>query len=314
MKFLPIAILAVAGYMFASTFIGEFMRLYFVIVTFFYSVISPAVVTPDLSKPKALIQEIKVIDDTKKLVYPAYVDAKINSIVTADLDGHIKKVLKGLGGKVKAGEVVLYLENKDPAFTFSAVPVRAPVAGVISQVNFQMMSRVAKGEKLFTVMNAETLKISVEVPASEMSQLSPGSKGKFRLNMQNENPIPIQVVGLSPVIDPRSGTASAEIEFLKPLNMALPPVGTVGQVVFEVSSGKVILLAENSLSYVEGQPTVRVIDQSNKSHRRIVQLGEQREDLYVIKGGLKSGDRVIIRANRPVKDNEEVEIQAPEKK
>jgi multidrug efflux pump subunit AcrA (membrane-fusion protein) len=276
-------------------------------------------------KPKAIVQVMSLMDDSQRLLFPAKVEAKVNSTVTADLDGHVKKVLKTLGSKVSAGEVVLYLENRDPAFTFSAVPVRSPVAGVISQMDFQLMSRISKGEKLFTVINADLLKVSVEVPASEIHRLRPGTLGTFRLNINAENPLPVRVVGLSPVIDPRTGTASAEIEFVSNIaasgstgssassKVVLPPVGTVGQVSFLISSGKVILLPENSLSYVEGKPTVKVVDAQNKAHRRAIELGVQREDQYVVKAGLQPGDRVVIRASKSIKEDEEIEIQSADK-
>jgi multidrug efflux pump subunit AcrA (membrane-fusion protein) len=267
----------------------------------------------EVVKPKAIVKTMAVMDDSQRLLFPAKVEAKVNSTVTADLDGHVKKVLKSLGSAVRAGEIVLFLENRDPAFTFSAVPVRAPVAGVISQIDFQLMSRVSKGEKLFTVINAEALKVSVEVPASEIHRLKAGALGSFRSNFSEVNSMAVRVVGLSPVVNPRTGTASADIEFLPKdadgKKTVLPPVGTVGQVSFLISSGQVLLLPENSLSYVEGLPTVKVVDAQNKAFRRTVVLGPQRDDQYVVKTGLQAGDRVVVRANKSIKEGEEIEIQ-----
>ena len=195
---------------------------------------------PDNSKPKALIQEVKINDDIKKLLYPAIVAAKVNTVVTADLDGHVRKVYKTLGSRVKSGEIILFMANQDPAFTYSEVPVRSPISGVISQINFQLMAKIAKGEKLFTVMDAQSLKIEIELPASEVGRLQPGAKGSFRLNPKSEETFPIRVLGISPVIDPRSGTASAEAEFLPQVagkdKINLPPVGTVGQVSFQLTT------------------------------------------------------------------------------
>jgi multidrug efflux pump subunit AcrA (membrane-fusion protein) len=270
--------------------------------------LSAAAPQPDATKAQVIIQEIKFKDDVRRLLYPAIVDAKINSTVTADLDGHVRRIKKTLGAKVRAGEVVLYLENLDPAFTYSAVPVRSPVSGVLSQINFQLMSKVAKGEKLFTVMNGDSLKIMAEIPSSEINQLKPGLQGLFRLNLQTEKSIPVKVVGLSPIIDPRSGTASAELEFSAAAN--LPPVGVVGQVEFQISLGKVILLPELSLRYFEGKPRVRVVDEKNKAHWRVIEVGEQREDLLVVKSGLAPSDRVVLRASRSFKEDEEVDVKA----
>lgn len=264
------------------------------------------------AKPKAIFQEISEIADTKKLLFPALVEAKVNSQITADFDAYVKKVLKPIGATVKASEVIMYLENKDPAFTYAAVAVRAPVSGVLSQMDVQQMSKVSKGERLFAVISPKLLKISVEVPSSQVALLKAGAEGTFKSSGLDEQ-LPVKVIGVSPVVDPRSGTATAVIEFdqakFKNKEVNLPSAGTVGQVLFETVLGKVILIPENSLSYFEGKPTVRVIDAQNKSHRRAIELGEQREDLFVIKAGLKTGDKVVVRSNRNLKDDEEVEAE-----
>ena len=267
------------------------------------------------AKPKAIFQEIAEVTDAKKLLFPALIEAKMNSQITADFDASVKKVVKTIGASVKASEVVLYLENKDPAFTYATVAVRAPISGVLSQIDVQQMSKVSKGEKLFSVVSPNALKISVEVPSSQVSFLKAGALGVFKMSSQDteESQLPVKVLGVSPVIDSRSGTATAEIEFdsskIKNKTILLPSVGSVGQVLFELNLGKVILIPENSLSYFEGKPTVRVIDAQNKAHRRQIELGEQREDLLVIKSGLKIGDKVIVRSNKNLKDGEEVDAE-----
>jgi hypothetical protein len=39
----------------------------------------------------------------------------------------------------------------------------------------------------------------------------------------------------------------------------------------------------------------------------------QREDQYVVKAGLQPGDRVVIRASKSIKEDEEIEIQSADK-
>lgn len=261
-------------------------------------------------KPKVVIRRIQPEDDVRRLLYPAKVEAKMTSEVTADLDGHIRRIVKDLGATVRAGDVVLYLENRDPAFTYSAVPVRSPINGVISHLQPQVMAKVARGDRLFTVMNRDLLQISAEVPAADLNLLKAGVQGVFTVNGKEH---PVRVKGLSPIVDPRTGTAMAEVEFLSAKDSSLlPPAGTVGRLSFELSSGRVMLIPENSLTYVGGKPTVRILDESNASRRRPVEIGEQREDSFVVRSGLQAGERVIVRASRTPKEGEEVIPEDPE--
>ena len=285
---------------------------------------SAAPAGPAEDKAKVIIQEMKATDDTRRLLVPVKVEAKVSSLVTADLDGFVTRIVKPLGSKVKAGETVLFLENKDPAFTFAKVPVRAPVAGVVSQLHPTLMSRVARGDKLFVVMNPKELKLTAEIPGSELSLVQPGSKGVFKQHLDQAEGSPISVSGISPLVDPRTGTASAELEFDLPKGnhdktasapekgkkLELPSIGMVGHALFEMSRGKVLLIPESALGYADGKPTVKVMDASGLVKRKNIELGEQKESQLVVKSGLEAGEKLIVRANRKVADGEAVEVDA----
>lgn len=268
---------------------------------------SPA--TPD--KAKVIVQELKPTDDLKRLLVPVKVEAKVSSLVTADSEGFVTKIVKPLGSRVKAGEVVLYIENKDPAFTFAKVPVRAPVAGVVSQLYPSLMSKVARADKLFVVMDPRDLKLTAEIPGSDLALVAPGTKGVFKAQLESEGGAAITVTGISPLVDPRTGTASAELEFAKAekgKSLDLPSIGMVGHALFEMSRGKVLLIPESALGYSDGKPTVKVLGSDGLVKRKPIELGEQKESLLVVKNGLSAGEKLIVRANRGVKDGEAVDV------
>lgn len=279
---------------------------------------SPA--TPD--KAKVIVQELQPADDLKRLLVPVKVEAKVSSLVTADAEGFVTKIVKPLGSRVKAGEVVLYIENKDPAFTFAKVPVRAPVAGVVSQLYPSLMSKVARADKLFVVMDPRDLKLTAEIPGSDLALVQPGTKGVFKQQLESEGGAAISVTGISPLVDPRTGTASAELEFVMPKGkqdksaakpekgkaLELPSIGMVGHALFEMSRGKVLLIPESALGYSDGKPTVKVLGSDGLVKRKPIELGEQKESQLVVKSGLSAGEKLIVRANRGVKDGEAVDV------
>lgn len=263
--------------------------------------------TPE--KAKVLIQEMKETDDTRRLLVPAKVEARVASMVTAEAEGLVTKIKKSLGSAVKAGDVVLYVENKDPAFTYAKVPVRAPVSGVVSQMHSSLMSRVSRGDKLFVVTDPKSLKLTAEIPGADLALVQSGNKGKFKQNLANKDGAEIRVTGISPFVDPRTGTASAEFEFTGPKAEELPSIGTVGHAVFEMNRGKILLIPESALGYTDGKPAVKLINDKGLVQRIPVELGEQKENLLVVKSGLSAGDKLIVRANRTVKEGEQVDAE-----
>ncbi|MBC7464734.1 MAG: HlyD family efflux transporter periplasmic adaptor subunit [Bdellovibrio sp.] len=259
--------------------------------------------------PKVLLEEIKTLDDKKRIIVPVKVEAKIQSLVSADIEGHVTKILKPLGSTVKAGETILFLENKDPGFTYAAVPVRSPVAGVVSQIWTSQMAKVSRGDKLFTVINPKTLKLSAEFPSSDLYSVSSGLTGEFKVDSSRDLKLAIRVVGVSPLVDARTGTASAELEFTD-TQAILPQIGTIGQATFEINQGSIIMIPEASLVFQDGKPMVRVLKGKNEFSKKAVVLGEQRDSSYVVKSGVAMGEKIVVRSSRPLKEGDVLDIEA----
>jgi multidrug efflux pump subunit AcrA (membrane-fusion protein) len=269
-------------------------------------------------RARVLIQEMKATEDTRRLLVPVKVDARVASLVTAEVEGLVTMIKKPLGTRVKAGEVVLYVENKDPAFTYAKVAVRAPVTGVVSQMDTSLMSRVARGDHLFMVIDPKELRLTAEIPGVDLALVSPGSSGVFKTNPDDKDGIAVRVSGVSPLVDSRTGTAAAELEFVTPKSTskkskeptpALPAIGMVGTVLFETNRGKVIMIPESALGYLDGKPVVRVLESNGKVKRKPIELGEQKESMLVVLKGLAAGEKLIVRASRSVKDGELVDVE-----
>jgi len=264
-------------------------------------------------RPKVLLQEIKAMDDKRRVIVPVKVEAKIQSLMTADIEGHVTKILKPLGSVVKSGEIILFLENKDPGFTYAAVPVRAPIAGVVSHFWTTQMAKVSRGEKLFTVINPKSLKLTAEFPSGDLSIVRAGQTGEFKCEAQKDSKLTVRILGISPLVDARTGTAAAEFEFTNSKELP-PPIGSVGQATFEISQGSIFMIPESSLVFQDGKPMVRVIKADNKVDKRPIELGEQRDSSFVVKSGIAAGDRIVVRASRALKENDIIEVEKSEDK
>jgi len=264
-------------------------------------------------RPKVLLQEIKPQDDNRRVIVPVKVEAKILFLFVLYFEGHVTRILKPLGSPVKAGEIILFLENKDPGFTYAAVPVRAPIAGVVSQFWTSQMAKVSRGEKLFTVINPKSLKLTAEFPSGDMGIVRSGQLGIFRSEIQRDAKLSVRIVGISPLVDARTGTAAAEFEFTNAKEIP-PPIGSVGQATFEINQGSIIMIPEASLVFQDGKPMVRIIKADNKVDKKAIELGEQRDSSFVVKSGIATGDKIVVRSSRPLKENDTIEIEKSEEK
>lgn len=263
---------------------------------------------PSLEK-KALVtvQKMETKTHSDLFVYPARVESKINSVVAAEADGRVKRILKSIGARVRRGDIILTIENQDPVYTFATIPVKAPASGIVSQVNVSLMGKVTRGEDLFTITDPASLKVTTEVPAGDLESLKIGSLGRFKTQVSDQSSVSVKIVGLSPIVDPKTGTARAELTFENV--KTAPSAGNLGQVEFTSHPRSILLLPESALTYKDGKPFARVLV-DGKLLKKPILLGPQTNDVFEIKDGLSNGDTVILRTNRFVKEGESVDIEA----
>ncbi|MCO5143181.1 MAG: efflux RND transporter periplasmic adaptor subunit [Oligoflexia bacterium] len=280
------------------------MILSLIIATFVYA--QPETEKKELAK--VIVQEIQYQDDLEHVYVPVKVAATVQSYGIADSEGLVVEIVKPLGTSVKSGETILFIQNKDPNYTYAKVPVRALVTGVVTEVFPTLMAKVNKGDRLFTVTNLQKIKLLGEVASTDLKRLSRGQAGIYKKQIKEKDGLSVSITAISPVIDPNSGTAAIEFELKD--KKELPILGQVGHVLIELTNGKVISVPENAISYQEGKPLVKVLNEAKKVEKREIKISEQRESNVLIESGLSSGDQIIIRSSKTTKPGDSVEVES----
>ncbi|MGE0634456.1 MAG: efflux RND transporter periplasmic adaptor subunit [Pseudobdellovibrionaceae bacterium] len=268
---------------------------------------------PENAKKKAhasvLTAKLENLSDLFR--YPAIVDSKVNANILAENEGSIEKVNVTVGSQVKKGQLLMVIRNTDPAYQYAPVRVTAPVSGVVSALPLTMGARVARGQQVASIIDPTQLRITAEIPSSDVSLFTGSENGEFT-SVNHEEPIKIKVRGVSPFVDPKSGTAPAEIEFVSAKETTLRP-GVMGQVRFELSKRQTYTLPVHAVTYREGKPFARVLE-NGKIKNIAIELGPRKGDTFEIKKGLTTGMTVVERLSRIVAEGEEVQVDEPEKK
>ncbi len=262
---------------------------------------------PNLPPPEPVVS-IKSILDTEvydPLLYPAKVVSRVNASIRAETDGVVQAIRKPLGSRVAASEPVLILTNPDPVYTYAPFQVLAPVSGVISQISVTQGSRVTRGDLLGSITDPSQIQVRIEVTVADLAAVHSGMLGSLELSESTETR-EIKVSGVSPLVDPLTGTASAEL-VLTDQKKPLPP-GAVGRVRFKARLHKGIEVPESAVFYRGEQAMVRVL-QENKALFRPVKLGPSRQGKFEILEGLKSGETVVLRVNTFINDGESVKVE-----
>lgn len=262
-------------------------------------------------KPVVFVKPAQPTELFEVLTYPARVEPRIRATVTAETDGVVTKIIAPLGHQVKASAGVLVIRNTDPVYQYSPMVVTSPVSGVVSRVDVTEGSRVSRGDKLLLVTDPDQVRVVVEVTAQDLRSIHPGLGAEMSMGSGAENSaIKLKVRGISPFVDPATGTAACELEVASPKGAKnlLPPPGAVGRVTFRVNQRQGLAIADSALTYRGKDPFVRTIVEG-KAKLIAVTLGRKQGGLVEVLSGLKAGDQIVERASGFIAEGEEVEVQ-----
>ena len=277
-----------------------------------------AAISPDAKKSGAKANEKKAtvtVSQTKmekfsdQVQYPARVRSKINAWVVSESIGEVRTIVKPIGSAVKRGETVLVIQNTDPVYRYAPVKIVSPANGYVTSLEVDLLNRVERGQKLFSVTDPKDLIVETEIPSADLKYFQIGQTAKLKDQSGQEYKLILKA--LSPMVDIRSGTASAELR-LEGMGIESLKQGQIGQVAFDIHERSSIVLPTSALIFREGIAYVRILD--NMKVKKIpVKVAINLGDKVEIAEGLQEGQTVITRWSRFIADNEEVEVQQQEK-
>ena len=269
-----------------------------------------AAIDPAAQKPKAVVfaEPVKAAPLFDLLNYPARAIPQVNTTILADADGIVGRILAPLGQRVSKRQRIMAITHTDPVYQYAPLSVLAPVGGIVSSVDVTEGSQVIRGQKLASVTDPSKVRLTVEVPAEDLPLVGKDQTGEFKI-MGREEVLPVRVRGISPFVDPATGTATCELELA---DFSTDPVrlapGMLGEVSFKANQHSGVSIPDSALFYRGSDIYVRVLD-GMKAMQVKVSLGKRSRGNVEILKGLSSGAVVIQRTSRYIADGEEVTVE-----
>lgn len=265
-----------------------------------------AYASPQPMLPTVFVKAAKLTEVSQNLSYPAIVQARVQATVLAEADGVVRKIHARLGQAVRVGSRLFTIQQTDPIFQYAAVATPTPVTGVVSELNITEGALVTKGQKLANVTDPKSLKVIVEVPAQDILLLTNGLSGELE-SPALPSKLRLSLSGLSPNVDPATGTASAELAPLQN-DMAFLRPGLIGKITFKANQRQGFLVPEDAIVQQQKNTFLRVVE-DGKAKKIPVTIGARLRGMAEITKGLKEGMMVVERASGFVADGEAVKVQ-----
>lgn len=169
-----------------------------------------------------------------------------------------------------------------------ALQVRAPVSGVVGDLQIRPRDAVALNQALLSVVDLTALEIELDVPESYAEELSPGMDITLSYSGQD---YPAQLRAISPEVN--NNEVKARARFVDELPNGLKQNQRLSaRIVLEAKDNA--LIVERGSFLENGNGRVAYVVEGNLAQRRNIQIGAISIAQVEILAGLNPGDTIIV--------------------
>ncbi len=254
-----------------------------------------------LAKQQAVLQTAQL---NLKRILPL---AAANAVSQRDKDNAVGSV-QSAEAQVLASQAQVRKAELDLGFT----KIASPIDGIAGAAKAQMGDLVGtpQARELTTVSTVNPIKVYVPISEREYLQAVERSKpdakagtGKmdFDLIMADGTTWPQKgtFAYADRQVDPQTGTIKVAILFPNPANLLRPGQYAKVRALLGTEKGA-LLVPQRAVGELQGRYQVAVLEADNTVRIRGVTAGERIDNLWVIREGLKPGDRVVAEGTQKV--------------
>ncbi len=213
----------------------------------------------------------------------------LDQSLRAPTAGFVRLNTKGLlGTTVRKGQTLARVEG------LNTVDVRAPIDGVVMEVEAREGARVEAGEKLFRIIDARTVWVDAEVFQRDLAAVGKATEAKVRIDGTTVVASG-KVLAVKTIVDEGSLTAKVFIELDNSAGEI--PLGALSNVTFDMGSdgAPAIELPRDAVMNRGGERVVFVQTgpESFLAKPVVTRFGTSPASV-VVTGGVNEGERVVV--------------------
>ncbi len=183
--------------------------------------------------------------------------------------------------------------------------VTAPVSGLVGTLPFKEGTLVSPQTQLTIISNNSDMQADFSINEKDILAMTLNGERSLAQAVKAMPPVKLQlangeiyakegkIVAISGVIDPSTGSASAKAIFPNPNGMLHS--GNTGKVLIPTTYSNTITIPQKAAYEIQDMKFVYVVGDSNKIHSTNITVSQNSDGQnYIVTGGLKPGDMVVV--------------------
>jgi len=176
-----------------------------------------------------------------------------------------------------------------------ALILRSPISGIVTVKNVVEGARITPADIPFELTDLSRVWVQTDVYETELSRVKVGLPAELTVQAAPGRTFKGRVAFVDPVMDPKTRTAKARLEFPNPGGLLKPEM--FGDVLLKGPGRKGLIVPLDAVLDAGTSKVVFVALGDGKFEPREVATGTTVGEKVEIRSGLKAGEAVVVRAN-----------------
>lgn len=185
--------------------------------------------------------------------------------------------------------------------------IRAPLSGYVSERLVRAGNLVELYNPVYRVTSYDPLLAVLHVPERELAVLRNGLKVSMAVDAWPGRAFEGEVIRISPVVDPATGTFRVTAQISDREGMLKPGLFGRLEVLYDLREN-VPVIPRSAVVTEDERSHVFVVDDTGKAVRRSVVLGYERAGLVEVREGVIPGETVVTAGKGSLSDGARVEV------
>ena len=254
------------------------------------------------------IQEVKSGDLESVLSFIGDIKGEDQVTVYSEATGRLSRYLVEEGSRVEKDQVIALVDRAVTGMEFEEAKVKSPLTGTVGRLYLDKGSAIGLETPLALIARMERVKVEFNIPEKDMAKVSKGDEVRVKVDAYPDRTFNGEVTRLSPVVDPLTRSAYAEVTLANPHHELKPGMFAEISIVVNSSKGAIVVPKEGILEDLNSGSSFVFVVEKDSAVKRVIETGISQEGIVEVKSGLSFGEKVVVAGHHYLKGGEKVEV------
>ena len=184
--------------------------------------------------------------------------------------------------------------------------IRAPFAGIISDIKVSPQENISAGRELFTLVDISQIKVQARVLETEIGKMKVGYEATLRFSAYPGKTFKGHVEAVSPIINPEDRTCAVHIAVENQQEEIKPGMHAEVEIAADIYKDR-LLVPQEAVLVRGGRKLVFAVEEG-LAKWRYIEVGLENKDYAEVLDGVKEGEMVIVEGHFTLAHDARVQV------